>query len=206
MSTQAAGPATLSPETRQPGTVRTNRVVLALIGLILLAAGALALLVRFGVFGPDLAAEPVLGSDVVDFVDRSGWFWLVVGAVAAVLALLSLCWLLIQARSNRLGTVRIVEDTGGGPTILAAGALTDALEAEIAGCRGVHGVAAHLSEPSSGRLISIRVALDGRVSAAAVYEELSSTAIPHARQAVSAPELSVRVEFELPKVRTRDLR
>lgn len=193
----------LAAQTRQPGTVRTNRSVLAFLGLLLLAVGVLTLLVRFGVFGAALPDQPVLGPAVTDFVARTAWFWPVVAVAAGIIALLCLWWLLVQGRSNRINSVRISEDAGDGPTTLAADALTDALEHEIGSYRGVRVVRSHVSTPSGGYLVSIRVGLDGRVTADEVLLGITAGAIPHARQAISAPDLPFRIEFELPKTAMR---
>lgn len=202
-----SGPVALSAESRQPGTVRTNRAVLAALGLLILGAGVLALLVGFGVFGQRLRAQTVIGPDTERFVAASSpWFWTVVAIAAAIVAVLCLWWLLIQARSNRVSTIRISDDSSQGETALDASAFTDALQSEIGSYRGVSRVSAHLSGSPDRYRTTVRVALDGRVDAGDVYDAIIGQALPRARQALSAAALECRLEFELPKSGTRDIR
>lgn len=201
-----SGPAALSAETRQPGTVRTNRILLAVLGLLLLTVGVLALLAGFGVFGQRLRTQFVLDPSIEEFVAASPWFWSVVAVGAAIVALLSLWWLLIQTRSNRVSTIRVSEDRTAGSTYVAAGAFTNALETEIGSYRGVGRVGAHLSGTPHRYRATVRVTLDGRIDAGEVHDRIIGQALPMARQALSVTELPCRLEFELPKADTRDIR
>lgn len=200
-----SGAGALSAETRQPGTVRANRLVLAAFGLVLAAAGVLTLLAGFGVFGRELRAQNVLDPSLDSFVAANPWYWPVVAVIAAIVALLCLWWLLIQARSDRVATIRVSEDRIAGSTSLDAAAFTRAIEAEIAGYRGVRRVSAHLSGSPDRFRSTVRVSLDGRVDAGEVYDQVVGQAIPKARQALSAAELPCRLEFDLPKVGGRDI-
>lgn len=204
--TPSPGPAALSAETRQPGTVRANRILLAVLGVLLLGVGVLALLAGLGVFGQRLRLQFVLAPSIEQFVAASPWYWSVVAVVAAVVALLCLWWLLIQTRSNRVSTIRVSEDRSAGSTFLDAGAFTSALEAEIGTYRGVSRVGAHLSGTPNRYRATVRVALDGRIDAGDIHDRIVGQALPKARQALSTTQLPCRLEFELPKSSTRDIR
>ena len=112
------GPATLAAETRAPGTVRVNRTVFTVLGLLLAAAGAAGLATALGLFGRRLSDQPVLGPTVEDFVAANRWFWPVVAIAAGLLALFCLWWLLLQTRSNRISELRLVTDPQRGHTDL----------------------------------------------------------------------------------------
>ncbi|MEJ7772470.1 MAG: hypothetical protein WKF51_11265 [Geodermatophilaceae bacterium] len=205
-ATQSSGPAALSAETRQPGTVRANRILLAALGVLLLGVGVLALLAGFGAFGQRLRLQFVLAPSIEQFVAASPWYWSVVAVVAAVVALLCLWWLLIQTRSDRVSAIRVSEDRTAGSTFLDAGAFTSALEAEIGTYRGVSRVGAYLSGTPNRYRATVRVALDGRIDAGEIHDRIVGQALPMARNALSVTELPFRLEFELPKSTTRNIR
>ena len=200
------GPSTLAAESRAPGTVRVNRTVLTLLGLLLTAAGAVALATAFGLFGRRLSDQPVLGPTVEDFVESNRWFWPAVAIAGGLLALLCLWWLLLQTRSNRIGELRLVTGPQSGHTDLTTRALTHALIDEIEGYHGVTRATAHLSGKSAAPELSLTVALDGRVGPADIHRRITVEALPHARQALSTDQLPTRLELQLPRTRPRDVR
>jgi hypothetical protein len=205
MTTQT-GPARLSNETRAPGTVRANRLLIALVGLVLALLGLATLAAGLGVLGSAAEKKPVLDGTAQDWLTGHSWIWWAVAGAGLLIALISLRWLLGQASSNRVSTLRVGEDTDGGRTRLYAAALTDAVENEIESYRGVTRARAHLSGSPSAPRLSLTVALDGRVDVAEVQQRISSQAVDHARQALSAESLPTRLEFGVPKVAGRDVR
>lgn len=209
MTSQAAasgGPAYLSSETRAPGTIRTNRLVIALIGLILLVCGVGAALLGFRVFGADRGEQPVLDPTVADFAERNDWFWLVVAVVALVVAYLCLRWLLAQGKSNRLGALSIGEDTSEGSTTVPASAFTGAVEREIEDIRGVQRASAHLSGSSTDPQLSVRIGLDGRVPTREVHRQVIDVVLRDARAVLATDSLPTRLEFTVAKASQRDIR
>lgn len=200
------GPAALPGETRAPGTVRVNRVILVLLGLLLTLAGAAGLAAGLGLFGRRLTQQPVLDPATEDFAAANGWFWPVVAVAGGVLALLCLWWLLRQARSNRVSELRLVTDPRRGHTDLAAGALTGALESEVGGYRGVARTSAHLSGSSTTPHLTMSVTLDGRVEPAELHTRIAHEALAHARSALGRDDLPTRLELNLPSARRRDVR
>ena len=200
-----SGPAALLPRTRARGVVRANRVVLALLGLLLTAAGAAALAAGLGLFGARFSDRPVLDRPVASFVDASAWFWPVVAVAGGLLALLCLWWLLAQARSDRVAEVPLARDPRRGDTELAAAALTDAVEDEVEGYRGVTRARAGLSGASTAPLLTLTVTLDGRVDAGELHRRIVDDAVAHARQALGKPDLPARVELVLPRRARRNV-
>ena len=201
-----SGPAALRPRTRARGVVRANRVVLALLGLLLTAAGAAALAAGLGLFGSRFSDRPVLDSPVSDFVDASPWFRPVVAVAGGVLALLCLWWLLVQARSDRVGEVPLSRDPKRGYTDVDAAALTGAVEDEVEGYRGVTRARAGLSGARTAPLLTLTVTLDGRVDAGELHHRVVDGAVAHARQALGKPDLPARVELVLRRGAHRDVR
>lgn len=201
-----SGPAYLSAETRAPGTVRTNRVVLAFLGLVLLLAGTSAVLVGLGVFGSARAGRPIIDSPLETFVSDNRWIWAIVAVAAALLALFSLLWLLMQARSNRLSTLALDEDRSGGYTVLGASALSEAVVRDIQDLRGVDRATAHIQGTPPDHELSVQVVLDGKVPAGEIHQQIVGTVIADARRALAVDSLATRLEIELPKVPQRNIR
>jgi hypothetical protein len=177
-----------------------------LFGLVLAVAGAAGLAAGLGAFGRRLAHQPVLDPATTQFVARNGWYWPVVAAAGGVLALLCLWWLLRQARSNRVGEVRLTADPRRGTTHLAAGALTVAVEDEIEGYRGVTRASAYLSGATTAPRLSVAVTLDGRVKPAEVHERIVREAVSHVREALGREDVPTRLDLRLPRGRRRDVR
>ena len=127
-----------------------NRTVLALLGLLLLAAAGLGLAHSFGAFGT--GDRPLLPQPVRDYARDQGWFWWAVAGGCLLLALVGLWWLLAQLRTDRVGRLDLTTDDRDGLTTVHAGAVTDAVEAEVEGLRGVAGASASLIERRGRRL------------------------------------------------------
>ena len=99
---------------------RTNRVLLALLGTALLAAGALGLARSLDWIGPAVPTASVLPPDASPAWAEDWWFWPAVAATALVLCLLFLWWLLAQASSERLRHLEVDPSRAGGDTWLSA--------------------------------------------------------------------------------------
>ena len=168
-----------------------NRAVLTLWALLLLAAGGLGSALSFGAFGQ---APPVLPDTVRSFAAEQPWFWWVVAAVCLLLALLGLRWLLTQLHTDRVGRLDLTTDDRDGQTVVHAGALTDAVEAEVEALRGVSGASAHLRD-QRGRRLSLAVDLTEYADIADVRNALEERVVGHARQAVDDPHLPVDIEL-----------
>ncbi|WP_199190080.1 hypothetical protein [Mycobacterium sp. ENV421] len=64
---------------------RTNRAILNLFALLLIAAGLIAALTSFGVFGTPAAHAHLLASPVSFYIGRQGaWLWPVIAVAAAI--------------------------------------------------------------------------------------------------------------------------
>ncbi|MPQ96633.1 alkaline shock response membrane anchor protein AmaP [Modestobacter sp. I12A-02628] len=195
----ARGPAALVPATRTRRAVRVNRVTLGVLGLLLAAAGAAALAVGLGrVSGVD-RDDPVLDGPVRDLARDSGWVWPALGAATALLALYCLWWLLTQARTDRVGDLRVAADDLG--TIdLVSRALADAVGDEVESYPGVTRAVARLTGSAQAPALSLRVTLDGSVPPDDVHARLVDEAVAHARLALGREDLTARVELVVPQL------
>lgn len=206
MSPTTRGPSALAAETRMPATVGWNRALITLIGAALAAAGLAVVALGVGLLAPDQRRRPVIDTPVDDFVADHAWFWPVVAVAAAIVALLSLRWLLAQVTSNRVHSLALEEDDDQGRTRLRSDALTQALVREIEGYRGVDRAQAHLSGSSTEPRLTLQVALDGRADVAEVHRRVSDDAVAHARGALSVDALPTRLELRASRGPARDLR
>lgn len=172
---------------------RRDRLVLAVVGLLLLAGGVLILLRSFGVFGTGVARHRLLTDGQSRFFDQRPWAWALVGAAGALVALLALRWLIAQLRSDRIGAFELEPDPRHGTTVLPAAAVTRALAEEIEGYRGVRSASARLLHDPRHPELLLRVNVEDRSSASAVRTRVEQAALPHAQQAVDLPELPTRI-------------
>ena len=196
----------LAPTSRAPGTRRANRGVLALIGLVLLVAGAAGIAAGVGGFGDTFRTTKVIDQDYRDWVAAHDWFWLAVAAGSILIALLALRWLLAQASTTRVSHLDLESDRGAGRTVLSGGAVTSAVAGEIEGYRGVAGASAYLLGSRGAPTLLLRATLDGRGDPAEVRRRIQDDAVAHARHALDKPDLPVRLELRLAGNTRRDLR
>lgn len=169
-----------------------NRTVLALIGLILLAAGVLGLALATGLFGRQRGNRPVLTQAVRTYPDGHPWFWWAVAAGAVIIALLALKWLLTQLGTDRANRIDRTTDARDGYTIVHAGALAEAVEGDAASIPGVSSAGAYVSHPLQ---LNLRVDLTDEADIDSVRNALESTTVPHVREALNREDLPVRIEL-----------
>jgi hypothetical protein len=124
-----------------------DRWLVALIGLVLLAAGVGVALLSYGVFGTARAGRSLLDPIMVDTVGAEPVLWRVIAiAGGIVLAVLGLAWVARSVRPEPRPDV--VLDGGPDTTILvSSGAAADAVAAQagtLAGCRAGQGASGRL--------------------------------------------------------------
>ena len=168
---------------------RLNRVLVALLGLLLLTGGVLALVRSFGGFGARLADDRLLTEGQTRFTEDNAWVWIVVAAVAVLLALLALRWLLAQLRSDRSGTMDLEPDPRKGATTLHPSALTTAVCQEIESYRGVRSARARLLHDDRHPDLVLDVDLDDRADIAATRARIETDALAHARTGLGLSQL-----------------
>ncbi|MEV8444081.1 alkaline shock response membrane anchor protein AmaP [Actinosynnema sp. NPDC051121] len=177
-----------------------NRAVLALTGLLLLAAGGFALATRFALLDLLAPDAPLVPGDA----PPPTWVWWAVAAGAVVLGLLAVRWLAAQAdRTPKTRTWR--SDTGGssdtsgsatgGRTELAAGTAVAPLLAEIETYPGVHAAHGTLAGIRDEPRLALVVTTDQDGEPGAIRHALVTRGLPRLRQALDLDELPTAVEF-----------
>jgi hypothetical protein len=178
---------------------RVNRVLLALLGLLLLAAGVAGLLVGSGALGDDLGDRRVLPDDTARFVDdNAGWLWPVAAAVGLLLALIALRWLLAQLRTDRVEDIDLTEYRNRGEVHVDAAALTDALVDAVEQCPGVDSASARLIRVRGRDQLLLHVRLAERTDLAEARQALADGPLADLRRVLGddAAGPDVRVELE----------
>jgi len=172
----------------------TNRTVLVLIGLVLVAAGVGGLLLSLDLTGGGTGLWPVVPDLVAGFVIGTSWLPWAVAAAAVVVALLGLWWLLAQFRVDWPTQLDLTGDRPDGTTTLAAGALTDAVEDDAASIRGVTGASASLrSQPT--RRLDLTVDLAAFADLGEVRRRLEQQTATRTRQVIDQPNLPIWIEL-----------
>lgn len=174
-----------------------NRTGLLILGVVLAAAGGAGLARGFGAFGDARASGPVLTGEARRFADGHGWFWPAVAAVAVVLALLGLSWMLAQLRSSRLRGLSLEPDIQAGATRVEAKAITDALESEIGEYPGVRRVRALLIRSSQGAGLRLSIAYGQEADPAELRRRIQDEAVPRLCAALERESIPTVVRLRL---------
>lgn len=182
-----------------------NRAAITLVALLLLAAAGLGLAASFGAFGASRADDAVLPASVRRFAADTGWFWWAVAGACLLLALIGLRWLLAQLQVDRVTRLDLTTDDHDGLTTVHAGALTDAVQDEVRGIRGVTGTSAHLRSDPARRLV-VAVELADYADIAEVRRELEERTVAHVRSALDAADFRVDLELRPGRQAGRGLR
>ncbi len=171
---------------------RLNRTLLALIGLVLLAAGGFAVATHFGtlpVLAPDSPLVPGTGTPPT-------WALYAAAAVAIVLGLLLLRWLLAQpARKPKSHTWRFESDPGAGRTELAASTAIQPFLAEVTTYPGVHAAHATLAGTRENPAVALVLSAEQNGDVTAIRDRIEAEGLPRLRQALDLDALPTAVEF-----------
>jgi hypothetical protein len=176
---------------------RTNRIVLLLLALLLIAVGADAGAASIGAYGAATRHSHLMANPTGDFIGaRGAWLWPVAAVAAAIVVLLALRWLLaLLFSTDRTGDLPISRASSAGSTTLAAGALTEAVAQEIESYRGVDSARARLiGDPADPELV-VTVTLEETTDFAAARQRIETGALAHARTAVGNPSMPAQLDL-----------
>ncbi|MDJ0344833.1 alkaline shock response membrane anchor protein AmaP [Streptomyces sp. H10-C2] len=188
-----------------------NRILLALVGLILLIAG-LAVLVgsldlqrRWGFTLPSW--WPFTGPKDVLLTARDrtryrgdGWWWPTVLGVLGAVVLAALWWLLAQSRSHRLRQLRIDSGDGQG-AVLRGRALEDVLVAETQELDGVDRADAILTGTRTAPRARLTLGLAPHAAPDSVISRLDTDILQRAGASAGLPHLPAEARLRAVKHR-----
>ena len=162
---------------------RLNRTWLTTLGVLLLLVGAAGLLLSIGRaaplvrqtglgWAPPTPERHLFGSTTASAFGQS-WVVLVTAAVAIIVGLLGLAWLITQIpRSNAAKPFRLHDDARTGLTRVESDVLTDAVEAQVTSLPGVHGASAVIRGSAQRPDLTLKVTADDRTDIAALLGRL----------------------------------
>lgn len=178
---------------------RSNRAVLILAALVLVAGGAGVVVLSTGLFATG-ATGRAISDNVVSraYLEHGAWLWPVTAAVALVVLLLAVRWLIaILFSTDRVSDHRVAGDESHGTTTLAAGALAAALGEEIEGYEGVQSTGVRLVGDASAPRLVIDVTIAADADPDAVRDRIETDAVAHARTAMDQPELPALIDLSV---------
>jgi hypothetical protein len=176
-----------------------NRVLLALVGLLLLALGGSVLAVGLGAPPPHWWPHSGPHDVLLSRAERThwrdaGWWWPTVIAALAVLVLLALWWLTSTLRPRRLAEVRV--DTGDGDTALLRGrALESVMAMDTARQQGVAHTELLLTGRRTTPAVRAWLQLEPHVDPATALADFTAQALTHARESANLPSLPADVRL-----------
>ncbi|MFJ3644302.1 alkaline shock response membrane anchor protein AmaP [Streptomyces sp. NPDC090108] len=180
------------------GTV--NRVLLAVVGLLLLALGGAVLAVGLGAPPPRWWIHSGPHDALLTEAERTrwehtDWWWPAVIGGLAVLVLLALWWLTAALRRRRPADILI--DTGDGDGALLRGRTLEAAVAEDAARpRGVASASVVLAGRRKAPGVRARLRLEPDAQPRAVLAEFTDQALARARESAGLPSLPAEVRLK----------
>ncbi|GFH35314.1 alkaline shock response membrane anchor protein AmaP [Streptomyces pacificus] len=184
-----------------------NRVLLGLAGLLLLLLGGAVPAAGLGLpvpsWWPWRGPEAVLlGEARRQRWEGQGWWWPLVIASLAAVALLALWWLLAQFRRPRLGEVLV--DSGDGEGALLRGRAVEAvLVGETEDLDGVARAQVVLYGRRSAPAARVRLLLEPFASPGRTLHRFSAEPLAHARDSAGLVSLPAEVRLRARKHRAR---
>lgn len=173
---------------------RVNRILLAVAGAVLLAAGAVLLTGAWPLHGRH---APLLTEEARRrYWHADGWWWWALLAGLALCVLLALWWLLSQLRRARLDSVEV--DTGDGAfAVLRGRALEEAVAAEVGGLDGVAHCRASLRGRRGSPALRVAMELEPHGVPADALAALAGPVLTRARTSAGLPELAAEARLKV---------
>ncbi|MET9653041.1 MULTISPECIES: alkaline shock response membrane anchor protein AmaP [unclassified Streptomyces] len=184
---------------------RVNRILLALVGLLLLVVGGAVLAAGLDLSVPSWWPWSGPSDVLLSRADRQrwrdeGWWWPVVIAALGILVLLFLWWLLAQFRRARLREVVI--DTGDGDAAVIRGrALTSVLVADVAAQHGVADARIALTGRRTAPRARVALRLEPQAAPGETLHALTHEALANARTSTGLASLPAEARLRAVKHR-----
>jgi hypothetical protein len=178
---------------------RTNRLALAIFGLLVLAAGAYGITASVGGFGTVYSHRTLLANQAATYTGRhSAWIWWAAAGACLLIVLAVLRWILaLLASTDRAGDITVpAEDKDHGTTAVQPAALTGALTREIETYHGVAGARARVIGHPTAPQIVVTVTARPSADLHALHHRLETEALAHARQALGRPALPIQLDLD----------
>jgi hypothetical protein len=178
---------------------RTNRVMLIVFALLLIAVGLDAGAASIGGYGTATKHSTLMDNPTGRYFGAQGvWLWPVIAVAALIIGVLALRWLIaLLFSTDRSGDLLIQPGTGAGRTTLANRALTDAVTGEIEGYRGVDSARARLIGDRGGRELVVRATLEETEDLTALRQRIETEAMRPARESLGNISLPAQLALTI---------
>jgi hypothetical protein len=176
---------------------RGDRLLVSLVGLLLLAAGVLALLVAQGWLGTARAGNAV-DAPLAAYWIAGHELWALAGGIVVGLALLifGATWFAHSVRPERRPDLVLETGTESTLTVTSA-AICEVVRADCDGLDGVHRSRVRSVGTAESPAIRVHLWLDEGTDLRAVWSELASGVLPRVHQSLGALRLPIGVRVEL---------
>jgi hypothetical protein len=176
---------------------RVNRVLLLLVGLVLLAAGAAAASTALGAFGESVTDRAVLDGETDRYIRDHSWIWWALAGLCFLLAILALRWLVAQLTSHRVRRVVLQHDRSEGHTVVRSSALSSAVEDDVEAFHGVRRARLELFGEQTAPAARLVVDVEDRADLSELRERIAHEAVPSLRRCLDSPSLPVHALLRL---------
>ncbi|MET4136686.1 hypothetical protein [Pseudarthrobacter sp. PvP090] len=178
-----------------------NRTWLAILGILVLAAGTALLLQASGTLHALLNTAPawqsVVTGDLHAFLAPPG-VAAVVLIIGLIIGVLGLLWIIAQIpRRNSAGAYRLHDDGSRGFTLCDPSVLAAAVEKQINTLPGVVTSAALLRGSANAPDLTLKVTVNDRADVRDVIHRIQTTTLPELSSALGAPLQSSRLQIDV---------
>lgn len=178
-----------------------NRTWLAILGILVLAAGTALLLQASGTLQEFLNTAPawqsVITGDLHAFLAPQG-VAAVVLIIGLIIGVLGLLWIIAQIpRRNSAGAYRLHDDRSQGFTLCDPSVLAAAVEKQINTLPGVVTSAALLRGSANAPDLTLKVTVNDRADVRDVIRRIQTTTLPELSSALEAPLQSCRLQIDV---------
>lgn len=178
-----------------------NRIWLAILGILCLAAGTALLLQTNGTLQTLLSTAPawqsVIAGDLQAFLAQP-WVAATVLIIGVIIGVLGLLWIIAQIpRRNRAGAYRLHDDGSQGFTLCDPSVLAAAVEKQINTLPGVVTSAALLRGTAMAPDLTLKVTVNDRADIRDVIHRIQTTTLPELSSALEVPLQSSRLQIDV---------
>lgn len=178
-----------------------NRIWLAILGILCLAAGTALLLQTNGTLQTLLSTAPawqsVIAGDLQAFLAQP-WVAATVLIIGVIIGVLGLLWIIAQIpRRNRAGAYRLHDDGSQGFTLCDPSVLAAAVEKQINTLPGVVTSAAQLRGTAAAPDLTLKVTVNDRADVRDVIHRIQTSTLPELSRALEVPLQRSRLQIEI---------
>lgn len=172
---------------KPPLVDRINRAMLAVIGVLVVAAGIVIVLHSSGALGSARASSPVVSSPTAQWYAANGdWLWPTVGVVGLVVIGLSVWWISAQLRTR--GSERLeLGRTPHGALSVSVSHLEDCIEHDATRYDEIRRARAKVSVEDDVVLVALTLSVGPPYDVARAIARVTGTVLPHLAVTLDEP-------------------